>query len=105
MRHGVLYTKQAQWDLKEIRSYITRESSARIASRYIKRLKASCADLVMFPNRGTLHDQVRPGMRIVGFERRVTIQFTVQENLVYILGFAYAGLNWTESKRSDSNDI
>jgi toxin ParE1/3/4 len=38
-------------------------------------------------------------MRVVGFERRVTIAFSVQEERVTILRIFYGGRNWEEIMR------
>ncbi len=48
----------------------------------------------MFPNRGTSHDDVLPGLRVVGFERRVTIAFIVTDEAVLIEGVFYGGQDW-----------
>jgi toxin ParE1/3/4 len=44
-----------------------------------------------FPERGTRRDDLAPGVRTIGFERRVTIAFRVLEDAVEILAVAYAG--------------
>jgi toxin ParE1/3/4 len=46
--------------------------------------------------RGHRRDDVRPGLRIVGFERRITIAFTVSAEDVTILRIFYAGRNWED---------
>jgi toxin ParE1/3/4 len=50
--------------------------------------------MAMASERGHLREDIRPGLRIVGFERRVTIAFTVTETRVTILRLFYAGKNW-----------
>lgn len=40
------------------------------------------------------HDDVRPGLRIAGFQRRATIAFTVTETRVTILRLFHGGPNW-----------
>ncbi len=44
--------------------------------------------------RGQLRCDVRPGVRIVGFERRLTVAFTVSEETVTVLRVFGAGRNW-----------
>ena len=44
--------------------------------------------------RGHKRDDIRPGLRIAGFQRRVTIAFTVTETRVTILRLFYGGRNW-----------
>ena len=41
--------------------------------------------------RGSSREDLFPGLRIIGFERRVTIAFTVTQDAVVILRLLYAG--------------
>ncbi len=41
--------------------------------------------------RGTRRDDIRPGLRVVGFERRITIAFHVETNTVTIDRVLYGG--------------
>jgi len=50
--------------------------------------------LADFPERGTKRDDILPGLRTIGFERRVTIAFRVQETRVEIVTVAYGGRNF-----------
>ncbi len=45
----------------------------------------------MVGERGTLRDDIRPGLRTVGFERRMTIAFHVESKRVVIDRVLYAG--------------
>lgn len=44
--------------------------------------------------RGQLRNDIRPDLRIVGFERRVTIAFSVDAEHVTILRVLYGGRDW-----------
>jgi toxin ParE1/3/4 len=44
--------------------------------------------------RGTLRNDIREGLRVVGFERRLAIAFTVETEKVIILRVFVAGQNW-----------
>jgi len=46
-----------------------------------------------FPMRGTRHDDIRSGLRVFGFRRRVSIAFEVTGEVVTILGIFYGGQN------------
>lgn len=46
---------------------------------------------------GHVRSDVRPGLRIMGFERRLTIAFTVDEETVTVLRVFTAGRNWETS--------
>jgi hypothetical protein len=55
---------------------------------------AYCANAILWawPRAGeTTRDDVEPGIRIIGFERRVSIVFEVKEDEVIILGVYYGG--------------
>lgn len=43
------------------------------------------------PERGTRRDDIAPGLRTMGFERRVVIAFRVLDAVVEIVAIAYAG--------------
>ena len=42
-------------------------------------------------------DDVREGLRIVGFERRATVAFHVDKRRVTILRFFYGGQDWKDA--------
>jgi toxin ParE1/3/4 len=48
------------------------------AGRYIDRIEVACLALETFPERATRRDNIRPGLRTIGFERRATILFQVR---------------------------
>ena len=48
----------------------------------------------MGSERGHRRDDVRPGLRIVRFERRVTVAFAVEVERVVVLRLFYGGRNW-----------
>lgn len=58
---------------------------------YIDRIEAYCAGFEASPERGTRRDDLRPGLRIVGFERRVTIAFHATPSVVIIDRILYGG--------------
>ena len=49
------------------------------------------ADFTDFPQRGTLRDDLAPGLRVIGFDRRVTIAFHTGPDKVTIDRILYAG--------------
>jgi toxin ParE1/3/4 len=46
--------------------------------------------------RGQLREDIRPGLRVAGFEHRVAIAFIVEDERVIILRVFYGGQNWTD---------
>jgi toxin ParE1/3/4 len=53
-----------------------------------------CESLKTFPMRGSRRDDIRPGLRVFGFRRRVSIAFEVTGDVVTILGIFYGGQNF-----------
>jgi len=87
----VAFSPEAQDDLRRLYLYIAERSGASRAIAYLDRIEASCLGLGDFPERGTQHDDLWPGLRTMGFERRVTIAFTVAAEAVTVLRVLYGG--------------
>ncbi|MDX8468436.1 type II toxin-antitoxin system RelE/ParE family toxin [Mesorhizobium sp. VK23B] len=64
-------------------------------TRHDSRIRAFCERLEYGSERGTRRDDVRPDLRVVGFERRVTVAFIVEPERVVILRLFYGGANWS----------
>lgn len=52
------------------------------------------------PLRGTPRDDIKPGLRIVGFERRAVIAFRVKRSEVVIVRIFYGGRDYERILRS-----
>ncbi len=91
-RHAVRLSPEAETDLVNIHGYVERHSaSSLIADRYIERIENFLSSFDIFPERGTVRDDVRPGLRIVGFERSVSVAFIVEGDDVVILRILAGG--------------
>lgn len=71
-------------------------SGATTADRYDQRIRAFCERLEYGSERGTRRDDVRPELRVIGFERRVAIAFIVESERVVILRVLYGGTDWQD---------
>lgn len=78
-------------DLIKLYAYIEAQSGPDRARAYTGRIEARCAGLADFPERGRQRNDLRPGLRIMGFERRVTIAFHVSSENVVIDRVLYGG--------------
>lgn len=90
---AVVYTLDAQHDLIDLYDWIATRAEPSVAIGYVERLQAFCERLSHGSERGHRRDDLRPGLRVLGFERRVTIAFAVMEHEVVILRLFYAGRN------------
>jgi toxin ParE1/3/4 len=55
--------------------------------------------LAHVPERGTKRDDILPGLRTIGFERRVTIAFRFLKTRVEIVTIAYGGRDFEAELR------
>jgi toxin ParE1/3/4 len=87
----IFFRPNAEADLARLYQYIAGESGSAIAIAYLNRIEAACLELADYPERGTRRDDILPGLRTMGFERRVTIAFRVLKTRVEIVTIAYGG--------------
>lgn len=92
----VVFRPEAEADLIGLYEYIADRGGYRIAGGYIDRIEEACMALATFPKRGTNRDDLLPGLRTIGFERRITIAFRVLKTQVEIVTIAYAGRNFED---------
>lgn len=91
MPHKVVFSPEARADLIGLYDHIAKDSGTRRALDYIERIEVWCGGLANFPERGTRRDDLAAGLRIIGFERRAVIAFSVRTNTVTILRILYDG--------------
>lgn len=93
MKRRVVFSPEAQADLLALYEYVAEQSSAAVAIGYIARIEAYCLGFDLGAERGSQRDDIRPGLRTVGFERRITIAFHVDARTVTIHRVLYGGRN------------
>jgi toxin ParE1/3/4 len=91
VKFKVSFSPQSELDLLGIYDYIAERSYPSRAAVYIERIKDFCLSFSTFPARGMQRDDLEPGLRVTGFERRVTIAFHIEEKDVVIDRILYAG--------------
>jgi toxin ParE1/3/4 len=94
MTYSVVFAPEAESQLLALYFHIAAAASPRIAASYTEAIVKQCESLQTFPLRGTQRDDIRPGLRVSGFRRRVSIAFEVTGDIVTILGVFYGGQNF-----------
>lgn len=96
MGRKVVFRAAAERDLAKLYEDIkeSRDGDPTVAINYIRRIRSYCEGFAEFPERGTKRDDIRPGLRIVGFERRVAIAFMFDDENVRIGRVFYGGQDY-----------
>ncbi|MCY7398087.1 MAG: type II toxin-antitoxin system RelE/ParE family toxin [Sphingomonas bacterium] len=96
----VEFSLAADDDLRAIYHWI---ADAETAVIYLRRIRAHCDQLADFPNRGTPHDDLSPGLRTLSFERRATIAYVVEPEMVRILRVLHKGRDMDRRLRTQAD--
>ena len=94
IRRTITYAPEAQSDLFGLYDQIADATSPLVALRYVQRIERWLDGFETASERGALRDDIRSGLRIIGFERRVTVAFTVLQDTVVIQRVFYGGQDW-----------
>jgi toxin ParE1/3/4 len=90
-RRALSFAASAKTDLLHLHDWIAERAGDTAATAYLDRLEAHCRGLQLFSESGHRRDDLRPGLRIVGFERRIAIAFIVEPEQVIIVRLLYGG--------------
>lgn len=93
-RRAIILSPEARSDLISIYDHVARAASPTIAAGYLDRIETHLRGFDIASERGTLRDDIRPGLRVVGFEHRIAIAFAVDDAQVVILRLFYGGQDW-----------
>lgn len=96
-RREVVLAPEAIDDLGALFDWIASAAGEVVARGYIDRIERYCFNFDMAGERGLARDDIRPGLRIIGFERRITLAFSVGPETVTILRVFYGGQDWTSA--------
>ena len=82
-------------DYPGILGALTLKNKIEIKIKFIKQINLNLdqfiQNLIIFPQRGTCRDDLSPGLRIIGFERRVAIVFKLVDDTILIVRVFYGG--------------
>jgi len=101
--YRVVFQARARRQLAEIQAYIADRAGLTVAVGYTSAIVEYCERFSAFPLRGTKRDDVLPGLRVLGFRRRVTIAFSIEGEIVSILGVFYGGTDYEAALRGGAD--
>lgn len=91
MTYEVVFAPEALADLISLYDHLADAASPTRALAYVEQVQSYCLDFATFPERGTRRDDLRPGLRTIGYHRRVTIAFHVTTGAAVIDRILYGG--------------
>lgn len=96
MKFEVVFTPEAEENLVDLYNYIASVTAPDTAEAYTEAIVAHCENLNAFPARGSLREDIRPGLRITNYKKRTIIAFAVDEGeaRVSVLGIYYGGQDY-----------
>lgn len=98
---GILPAGAASSD-RSLYDWIAHESGfPNRAEAYVTALMDRCDALADFPMVGRARDDIRPGLRTIGFRRRTVIAFAITDEMIEIIGVYYGGRDYGPLLRAD----
>ena len=97
MVYHIRLQPEAETDLQLLyQGLLERSGSQPTARGYINRITDYLQTFEMYPKRGSLRNEIKHGLRVVGFERRVSIAFLVDDdaNEVVVFRILYGGQDY-----------
>lgn len=99
----IVLSPRAEQQLDDLFEMIEAVSGLERATQFVGSIVAYCHGFDTFPQRGSRRDDIRPGIRIVGFRRRVSIAFIVEGDSVVFLGIYYGGQDFEANLKGDDD--
>jgi toxin ParE1/3/4 len=87
--YRVTFTPEAVQQLIDLDDYLAGISVP--GDEFIAAIVNHCETLATFPMRGRDRSDIKPGLRVTGYKRRVVIAYSVTTDTVTIAGVFYAG--------------
>jgi plasmid stabilization system protein ParE len=96
MKYRIIFSPEAEEQLAALFNHIADAAAPDIAERYTGAIVNYCESMANFPIRGTMRDDVRPGLRITNYKKRMVIAFAVDSDTgqISILGLFYGGQDY-----------
>ncbi len=98
----IIFTPLAERHVDALHAFISARAGEKRADGYLGRIIDFCNGFATLPLRGTQRDDILPGLRLTGFERRVVIAFVVTADAVPIEGIFYGGQDFETVLRDEA---
>ena len=92
--HRITFRTEALEQLEEIYDYIAAAGSPGNAAGFTESIISFCEGLADFPYRGMARDDLRPGLRTIGYKKSTIIAYATLNHRVTIVGIFYGGRDY-----------
>lgn len=92
--YRVIYSPEADEHLADLYRYLSVEASPQTARAYVARVMDICQTLSLYPHRGIPRSDLRPGLRLLAYRRRVVIAYFVSGDRIDIVGIFGGGRDY-----------
>ncbi|MBC8641384.1 type II toxin-antitoxin system RelE/ParE family toxin [Caballeronia sp. EK] len=103
MNWRVQFAPEALDQLQSIEERIANAGAPMTAERYVDSIVDFCVKLQTFPARGVARDDLLPGLRVTHFRKRTIIAYTVEKEVVSIVGVFYGGQDYEAALTLDED--
>ncbi|MCY4559358.1 MAG: type II toxin-antitoxin system RelE/ParE family toxin [Chloroflexi bacterium] len=102
MTYRVRFHPLVARDLEAIAQWIIEYAGSEVAYRKLAEIEQEIASLGRTPHKGSIRDEIAPGLRAIPAGRRAVIAFTVDDHAkdVLIHCVTYSGGDWATRSRS-----
>ena len=91
-------------DLDAILRWIVDYAGPKAGVRKLAEIEAAISELKETPHKGSLRDEIAPGLRAIPAGRKAVIVFTVDDDTheIFVHAVSYAGADWIARSRTRS---
>ncbi|QPH55212.1 type II toxin-antitoxin system RelE/ParE family toxin [Pontivivens ytuae] len=99
MNYRLVIVPQAEDDLQELALYLRSVLAQERARAYLRDIERFVLDLPLAPHRGSVRDELAPGLRAIPIRGSTVVVFQVDEDTqeVRILRIAAGGSDWMKT--------
>lgn len=97
----VVFSPEAETQIVALYEYIAANASPSIAETYTSALVERCERLGATPLAGVARDDIRRGLRMTFFRRRVAIAYSVASKAITVLAIFYGGQDYESLLREE----
>ena len=102
MSHRIRFHPLVERDLDEITNWIIDYAGREAAGRRLAEIRETIAGLADVPHRGSLRNEIAPGLRAIPAGRMAVVSFTVDDEAreVYVQAVTYGRADWAARIRT-----